>query len=48
MPENPDYQCQYAQAWIAVKNRWNLTATNNERGALKLALDTCEQDSREY
>lgn len=42
MPDNIDYQCQYGQAWIAVKNQWGLTATNNERGALKLALDTCK------
>ena len=42
MPDNLDYQCQYGKAWIAIKNHWNLTATNNERGALKLALDTCK------
>ncbi len=33
--------CTYAQRWVAIKVRWQLTATTDERDALGQMLDTC-------
>jgi hypothetical protein len=39
----PDHAiwCTYAQRWIDIKNRWQLTVTTSERDALGQMLDTC-------
>jgi hypothetical protein len=33
--------CEYATRWVAIKIRWDLTATTAERDALGQMLDTC-------
>ena len=35
------YWCQYAVDWIAIKNTWQLTATEPEAGALGGMLGMC-------
>jgi len=38
----PAYQCQYAQDWVAVKTRWNLTVDQVELDALHRISASCE------
>ena len=40
-PEDTRGWCRYAADWIAVKQRWELTVTGAERGALAEMLDSC-------
>lgn len=40
-PPNDSYWCDYAVAWIGVKQAWELTATQHEVDALKEMLGTC-------
>jgi hypothetical protein len=40
-PENFNYFCKYAQAWITVKTHWQLTVTKDEKNALTDMLGTC-------
>lgn len=40
-PRNQDIWCEYAQGWIAVKLKWNLSADTRERDALGQMLETC-------
>lgn len=47
MPPRVAYRCDYAISWIAVKTRWALTVTIEERGALLSMLGTCPPDRRE-
>mgnify|MGYP001566948050 CR=1 FL=1 len=47
MPPRVEYRCDYAISWIAVKTRWALTVTAEERGALLSMLEACPPDRRE-
>ena len=40
-PPNESYWCEYAVAWITVKQTWELTATPPEAEALEEMLGTC-------
>jgi hypothetical protein len=40
-PPNPDTWCAYAQAWLRVKARWQLTVTPAERSSLAEMLAHC-------
>jgi hypothetical protein len=40
-PSNSAYLCSYANAWVTVKSRWGLTATQEEWNALQQMLATC-------
>jgi hypothetical protein len=40
-PEQTDSWCQYAQDWIVVKSKWELTVTTKEKAALTDMLETC-------
>ena len=40
-PPDDNHWCDYAINWIAVKNMWDLTATNDEWNALTEMLQTC-------
>ena len=40
-PPDPDYWCQYATDWIAIKNNWKLTATEAEASSLSEMLGAC-------
>ena len=40
-PPNESYWCEYAVAWITVKQTWELTATPQEAEALEEMLGTC-------
>ena len=43
-PPDQAYWCQYAIDWIVIKKAWGLTATEAESAALRVMLDTCEQN----
>ena len=43
-PPDQAYWCQYAIDWIVIKKDWGLTATEAESAALRVMLDTCEQN----
>ena len=45
-PPNAAYHCQYAQDWIDVKAKWQLTATPAEWQALEEMLATCPVAAR--
>ncbi len=47
MPPNETYWCQYATDWAEIKERWSLTMTEPEAGAVVEMLNTCE-DPPEY
>ena len=38
LPPNQSYQAEYAQAWVAVKLKWGLTADAKEIAALRAIL----------
>ena len=40
-PINRSFHCEYATAWTAVKNKWDLTVTKSEKQALKEMLGSC-------
>ena len=40
-PPDRSSWCAYADGWVAIKQRWSLTATTAERDALGQRLDTC-------
>ena len=40
-PADPNQQCSYAEAWVAVKLKWGLTVAAAERQALAQMLSTC-------
>ncbi len=40
-PPNHSYHCQYALDWIAIKDKWELTATAGEWDALAEMLERC-------
>ena len=40
-PPEQGYWCQYAVDWVAIKKRWDLTATPREADALRQMLATC-------
>ena len=40
LPPNQTYQIEYAEAWVAVKRRWELTADVKEIAALRQILGT--------
>jgi len=40
-PPNPETWCAYAQSWLRVKARWQLTVTPAERSSLVDMLGTC-------
>lgn len=44
-PSNENTWCAYAIDWIAVKHRWDLDVTPEERGALTEMLGTCSDPS---
>ena len=41
-PRDETYWCQYATDWAEIKERWSLTMTEPEAGAVVEMLDTCE------
>ncbi len=41
-PPLRSYWCEYAIAWVVIKNDWGLTITEAEFAALQGMLDTCE------
>lgn len=41
-PEMRGYWCEYATAWVTVKNQWGLTVTEDEYAALMEMLATCD------
>ena len=45
-PPNESYWCEYAVAWIAVKQTWELSATPQEVEALEEMLGTCASHPR--
>ena len=42
-PELESYWCEYATAWVMVKNQWGLTVTEDEYTALVEMLATCDK-----
>lgn len=40
-PPNEAIWCEYASRWVAIKVRWKLSATSDERDALGQMLDRC-------
>mgnify|MGYP003751686075 CR=1 FL=1 len=40
-PPCSSYRCQYADSWVDIKVRWNLTVTSSELSALESMLNTC-------
>lgn len=40
-PRDESYWCEYAESWVTIKVRWNLTVTPAEYDALADMLDTC-------
>ena len=42
MPPDETYWCQYATDWAEIKERWSLTMTEPEAGAVVEMLNTCE------
>jgi hypothetical protein len=41
-PPEDGYWCRYAADWVAVKDAWELSVTEDERDALAVMLDTCD------
>ena len=41
-PRDETYWCQYATDWAEIKERWSLTMTEPEAGAVVEMLNTCE------
>lgn len=40
-PTNDAYWCRYAEAWVHIKQAWDLSATQSEWAALEMMLGTC-------
>ncbi|TCP54152.1 uncharacterized protein DUF1524 [Tamaricihabitans halophyticus] len=40
-PEVREHWCDYGKSWIAVKDKWQLTVNEAEKGALEEMLGTC-------
>ncbi|GLY67356.1 hypothetical protein Atai01_39750 [Amycolatopsis taiwanensis] len=40
-PPLTSYWCTYAEMWIAVKHKWDLTVNSAEKSALSSMLDRC-------
>ena len=41
-PHDPARHCDYATGWVAVKSKYGLSVTTNERNALAQMLSTCK------
>jgi len=41
IPGEPEFWCEYATVWLAVKKRWHLTLTADEAGAIAEMMRTC-------
>jgi hypothetical protein len=39
------FHCTYMKMWVKVKSVYNLTITDEEKGALVEMLETCEENS---
>ena len=42
LPPDASVRCWYAEAWIAVKTRWELSVDSTELGALRALISQCE------
>ncbi|PID97621.1 MAG: deoxyribonuclease [Actinobacteria bacterium] len=43
LPPNESFHCDYVSRQIAVKSAWGLSVTRDERDAMILVLDTCQE-----
>lgn len=43
LPPNAEYRCDYVRDWVAIKERWELSMTDEEDRAVGEALEVCER-----